>query len=183
MKRNVSLEEISDGKLYTSNDMVKADCGDCQGCSACCHGMGDVDSTRTKRIAALTEFESKCPDEPLSPYDQLSFESIHYGSPISVFPDCRQTYVVMAVETKYSPKVSLYSAATGKSGTIKIKKDTFKSQPLDVGDVIIVGKYDKRPRYTYIDGKSVPIPGTKELWVQEYVVALHHDEVTTAKEA
>ena len=142
-----------------------------------------VDSTRTKRIAALTEFESKCPDEPLSPYDQLSFESIHYGSPISVFPDCRQTYVVMAVETKYSPKVSLYSAATGKSGTIKIKKDTFKSQPLDVGDVIIVGKYDKRPRYTYIDGKSVPIPGTKELWVQEYVVALHHDEVTTAKEA
>ena len=142
-----------------------------------------VNSTRTKRIAALSEFEHNCPDEPLSPYDQLSFESIHYGSPISIFPDCRQTYVVMAVETKYSPKVSLYSAATGKSGTIKIKKDTFKSQPLDVGDVIIVGKYDKRPRYTYIDGKPVPIPGTKELWVQEYVVALHHDEVTTAKEA
>ena len=41
MKRNVSLEEISDGKLYTCNDMVKADCGDWQGCSACCHGMGE----------------------------------------------------------------------------------------------------------------------------------------------
>lgn len=41
MKRNVSLEEISDGKLYTANDMVKADCGDCRGCSACCHGMGE----------------------------------------------------------------------------------------------------------------------------------------------
>ena len=41
MKRNVSLEEISDGKLYTSNDMVKADCGDCKGCSACCQGMGE----------------------------------------------------------------------------------------------------------------------------------------------
>ena len=41
MKRNVSLEEISDGKLYTSNDMVKADCGDCAGCSAFCHGMGE----------------------------------------------------------------------------------------------------------------------------------------------
>jgi hypothetical protein len=41
MKRNVSLEEISDGRLYTSNDMVKADCGDCAGCSACCHGMGE----------------------------------------------------------------------------------------------------------------------------------------------
>lgn len=41
MKRQVRLEEISDGKLYTLNDMVKADCGDCKGCSACCKGMGN----------------------------------------------------------------------------------------------------------------------------------------------
>lgn len=40
MKRNVSLAEISDGRLYTANDMVKADCKDCAGCSACCQGMG-----------------------------------------------------------------------------------------------------------------------------------------------
>lgn len=40
MKRNVQMEEISDGKLYTANDLVKADCGDCEGCSACCRGMG-----------------------------------------------------------------------------------------------------------------------------------------------
>ncbi len=40
MKRNVSLEEISDGRLYNENDMVKADCHGCQGCSRCCRGMG-----------------------------------------------------------------------------------------------------------------------------------------------
>ncbi len=40
MKRNVSLEEISDGRLYGPNDMVKADCHGCQGCSKCCQGMG-----------------------------------------------------------------------------------------------------------------------------------------------
>lgn len=40
MERNVSMEEISDGKLYGLNDMVKADCQDCKGCSACCRGMG-----------------------------------------------------------------------------------------------------------------------------------------------
>ena len=40
MERNVSLEEISDGKRYEGNDLVKADCGDCEGCSACCQGMG-----------------------------------------------------------------------------------------------------------------------------------------------
>lgn len=41
MQRNVTLEEISDGRLYSGNDMVKADCQDCIGCSDCCKGMGE----------------------------------------------------------------------------------------------------------------------------------------------
>ena len=41
MKREIDINEISDGKLYGPNDMVKADCGDCKGCSACCQGMGE----------------------------------------------------------------------------------------------------------------------------------------------
>lgn len=41
MRRYVNLEEISDGKIYGEEDMVKADCLDCSGCSKCCQGMGD----------------------------------------------------------------------------------------------------------------------------------------------
>ncbi len=41
MRREVTLEEISDGNLYEANDMVKADCQDCKGCCDCCKGMGD----------------------------------------------------------------------------------------------------------------------------------------------
>ena len=41
MERNIDMKEVSDGKLYTSNDMVKADCQDCKGCFECCTGMGD----------------------------------------------------------------------------------------------------------------------------------------------
>lgn len=41
MKREVSLKEISDGKLYGLNDLVKADCHDCEGCFDCCCGMGE----------------------------------------------------------------------------------------------------------------------------------------------
>lgn len=40
MRRKVDMKDISDGNLYTSNDMVKADCGDCAGCHACCCNMG-----------------------------------------------------------------------------------------------------------------------------------------------
>lgn len=42
MKRQVSLDEISDGRLYGRNDMVKVGCNDCRGCSQCCSGMGNT---------------------------------------------------------------------------------------------------------------------------------------------
>lgn len=42
MDRYIDLNEVSDGKLYTSDDLVKAGCGDCQGCSACCESMADT---------------------------------------------------------------------------------------------------------------------------------------------
>ncbi len=41
MRRSIDLKEISDGRLYTENDMAKVGCNDCKGCSACCQCMGD----------------------------------------------------------------------------------------------------------------------------------------------
>lgn len=49
MKTINNLEEISDGRLYDIRDMVKADTGGCENCSACCHGVGD--------LVVLTPFE------------------------------------------------------------------------------------------------------------------------------
>lgn len=37
MKRNVDMNEISDGKLYSLTDTVNCDSHDCMGCSKCCH--------------------------------------------------------------------------------------------------------------------------------------------------
>lgn len=41
MERQIDLNEVSDGRLYGSEDMVRADCNGCAGCSACCIGMGN----------------------------------------------------------------------------------------------------------------------------------------------
>ena len=40
MIRECTLEDISDGRTYGLNDMVKADTGNCAGCFKCCTGMG-----------------------------------------------------------------------------------------------------------------------------------------------
>lgn len=56
MKRDIDINEISDGKRYTANDMVKLDCHDCQGCSACCQGMGDSITLDPYDIWQLTAY-------------------------------------------------------------------------------------------------------------------------------
>lgn len=42
MKSLRTLEGISDGRIYDIEDLVKADTGGCDGCSACCHAVGDL---------------------------------------------------------------------------------------------------------------------------------------------
>lgn len=63
MEREIDMKEVSDGRLYTSNDLVKADCGGCEGCSSCCTGMGSsitLDPLDVFRLCAATgkDFES-----------------------------------------------------------------------------------------------------------------------------
>lgn len=41
MRREVTLEEISDGRRYHGNDMVRLVSNQCAGCDACCKGMGN----------------------------------------------------------------------------------------------------------------------------------------------
>ena len=59
MERNIDMKEVSDGRLYTSNDLVKADCGGCEGCSACCQGMGEsivLDPLDIHRLCSIHAF-------------------------------------------------------------------------------------------------------------------------------
>ena len=66
MRREVSLEEISDGRLYELNDMVKADCQDCAGCHDCCEGMGDSVVLDPMDVYRLCTNLGKTPQELVS---------------------------------------------------------------------------------------------------------------------
>jgi hypothetical protein len=59
MIRHVSLEEISDGRLYDVNDMVKAYCDDCKGCHDCCMDMGSSIILDPLDVCQLTKATGK----------------------------------------------------------------------------------------------------------------------------
>ena len=66
MRREVTLEEISDGRLYEANDMVKADCQGCSGCCECCRGMGDSVILDPYDVWQLSRGLKKSPEELLT---------------------------------------------------------------------------------------------------------------------
>lgn len=66
MRREVSLEEISDGKLYGLNDMVKADCQECKGCFDCCTGMGESVVLDPLDVYRISYHLKKSPEELIS---------------------------------------------------------------------------------------------------------------------
>ncbi len=66
MIREVNLEEISDGKLYDANDLVKADCHDCEGCCDCCTRMGESIILDPYDVYRLTEELGKSFEELLT---------------------------------------------------------------------------------------------------------------------
>ena len=57
---NKNLEEISDGKRYGLNDMVRAACNDCAGCSSCCEDMGESIILDPLDIYELTKNLNTC---------------------------------------------------------------------------------------------------------------------------
>lgn len=65
MRREVTLNEISDGNLYEANDMVKADCQDCRGCCECCKGMGESVVVDPYDLNRLCQGLGKRPEELL----------------------------------------------------------------------------------------------------------------------
>lgn len=66
MLREIDLAEISDGKLYESNDMAKTNCNGCIGCCDCCKGMGDSIILDPFDIWHLTAHLSKSFEELLA---------------------------------------------------------------------------------------------------------------------
>ena len=67
------LDEISDGKLYDIEDIVKADTCGCDGCSDCCIDVGD--------LVVLTPFDI---------YEMVSFLDVKFDELLNDKIDLRQ---------------------------------------------------------------------------------------------
>ena len=78
-------------------------------------------------------------------------------------------YLVIDVNTKYAPKITLYSLSKGKTTTIKIYKKNFSLNPLKVGDIIGIKEARWKYRKKMVDDKWIKLE-EKELIVESYKI-------------
>lgn len=76
---------------------------------------------------------------------------------------------ILSIDTKYSPRLKVYSLKNGTILEVKIDKKTYNRNKLEKCDIIRVTSQIKKPKSRWQeDGTYKPIPGTSEIWLTKY---------------
>lgn len=96
-------------------------------------------------VSLLKAIVLKIPDEDIPIREQMNFELEVLGRINLVYEDANKNdCYVLDVDTKYSPKINLYSLKTGKEIMVKVSKSTFNKNIIKKGDLIHVNKFEKK---------------------------------------
>ena len=136
-----------------------------------CFKTSLVPTSQAVRMQALIDYELGAPNvigEVTSdldgleddPRDIVRYEQELYGEPTSIDPSAKGMYIVLDIDTKYSPRLQLYSVATGKKGQMKIIKGVYQMSPIHAGDWIMITSWRKKNAYNK--------PGVQEMWINNY---------------
>lgn len=125
-------------------------------------------STFYERVGWLGFEEMTTDESDISIPDLIAFEVEHYGEPVTVLPDMDNTYVVLDVDTRYSPKISMYNLTKGTKGMMKVRKPYYQKHELSKGDIIEIVRWHPEQAFTFANGQRQVKPGVTDLWLDEY---------------
>lgn len=111
-----------------------------------------TDKTKVKRVAEIKKFEADAEDVALPLNEQIELEQEYVGYITVRIEDIPKRYVyVKDIDTKYTPRATLYCLNTGKTLEMKIDKRTFAKKKIKKGDVIYCKKFIKRENWSKTD--------------------------------
>ena len=123
--------------------------------------------TNIDYLKILVNVEHRIPNENIPLTEQILFEADTVGYISAVYDVDKNYCLVTDVNTKYSPRVTLYSLGTGKEVGCKINKTMFNQTPFKRGQLIKCGRfYEKfKQRKTENGWEQTDI---KEWWLESY---------------
>ena len=120
-----------------------------------------------KSFVSIAATKIQAPPRKLSA--QIKAQTEHLGYITIADEKYSRMAAVLAVDTKYAPKLKLYSLKNGTTLDCKVDKRTFSKEKLEVGDIVRIRGTKEKPKVRKNEnGELEPIPGTKELWITDY---------------
>lgn len=115
----------------------------------------------------LANVEKRIPDEIIPIAEQVNLEMDVVGYISMTYNVDKKYCLVTDIDTKYSPRATLYSLGSGKEVICKINKALFKEEPFKKGQLIKCGRfYEKfKQRKTENGWEQTDI---KEWWLNDY---------------
>ena len=129
--------------------------------------------TKEKRLMELKKIEASIADYDMGIKDQMDKERELLGYIQCTYPNVdKRNCFIIDVDTKYAPRLTLFSLGSGKTQSIKIQKAIFKHKPLVPGDIIFCEKFQHKKAVKKIDGEFVE-QEEKQWWCSRYEKVNH----------
>lgn len=133
------------------------------------------ENTKLKRLNNLYDYYEVVklnPPKKIELYEQISFEKENLGYAHSTYPTVADNIVlVMDINTKYTPIVTLYKVKDGQEIRVKINKKLFWDkndyQMLYKGDVVKILDVEEKNGWKKVDNKWVEDENKKELHLKK----------------
>lgn len=120
--------------------------------------------------SALREVWDSIPDQETNITKLIYYQYNLFGYISYVNPDLKDMGVVLDLDTRYSPKVTMYMLSTGETVTYKLQKSLYQRNPFDVGQVLHFYVEERnKSRKTENGWEKLP---DKEWWITNFAIKL-----------
>lgn len=121
----------------------------------------------TKELCSYLESQIENIDIPISEKIQAHFEFV--GSCNIKDDNSNPRYcLVIDIDTKYSPKITLYNLKSGNTKIFKVSKSIFEDNKIDIYDLVYLKSTKEKAKSKKVDEKWIKSNTETEWWVQEY---------------
>lgn len=143
------------------------------------------EKTKTSRLEEIREYALSLDNKSLPPQEIIMLEKEVLGFGQTTFPKVNRSFaMVLDLDTKYSPKITLYIMNNGLEVKLKVDKKLFydreRNPLLHKGDIIQVVKVIKKPKKQLINGKWVNSDQMED-WLYSWKMSRQYSEINNIK--
>lgn len=124
--------------------------------------------TRVDMFRLLKYLAATIQVPPATIMERISYQKENLGYVDIVDKKYAGLALVMSINTKWTPWLTLYALANGKTIECKVDKRDYNRQPVKEGDVVRIEGQTYKSKQRKTENGFEAVPGTKILWITRY---------------